>query len=416
MTIQEKITLAKLLSVQWWPYLSEAVVRVPVRYSKHVPTMGVTDEWILYINPEWAESKTVAELALIISGHEVGGHLLNDHASRCTGLHHELSNIAGDLAINCRLDNYRACACVSGDKNRIDVPEIPSEALMPKQFIDKAGNPFPPDLILEDYYALLINNANQKPGPKHQCGSGATGTKADWEESEKSGDDGSGQGRGVSPAEASLIRDSVAKACKSHEEARGRGSVPEGLLRWADDRLRPPQVPWTAQVRRKISRIVAGRGRSDYSYSQHNRRSKGRIILPGMIEHKHRANAVFDTSGSMSDGRIRAGLSELVCAASHLGPIEVFACDAAAAKAGTLRTKSDVKKLELRGGGGTDMGAGLLAAAESKPMFTAVFTDGDTPWPDTKPIGLGEVLVVLIGKYGVNRVPAWADWVAVEDE
>jgi len=325
------------------------------------------------------------------------------------------------LAINCHLKNYRDSACLSGAKDQITVPDDPEEALYPKNFKAKDGTPFPDNLMMEEYYALLLDNATligtgQGKGDgkgKCKCGSGATGVAEDWEEGTSVGQDG--QDQGVSPAEASLIRDAVAAACKKHEEQRGRGSVPSGLLRWADDRLRPPQVPWTTQIRRHIQRIVAGRGRGDYSYTQYNRRSQGRLILPGMVEHKKKCNAVLDTSGSMCDERIRAGLSELVAAASHLGPIQLFACDAAAADAGTLRTKSDVKKLKLQGGGGTDMGAGLNAAAESKPTFTLVLTDGDTPWPEDKPTGLGEILVVLIGRYGADRVPDWAEWVAVDD-
>ena len=45
------------------------------------------------------------------------------------------------------------------------------------------------------------------------------------------------------------------------------------------------------------------------------------------------------------------------------------------------------RDVELLGGGGTDMGAGLAKAAELRPRpdLIIVLTDGYTPWPSAPP-------------------------------
>ena len=60
--------------------------------------------------------------------------------------------------------------------------------------------------------------------------------------------------------------------------------------------------------------------------------------------------------------------------------VRVLACDTAVAPAQRV---SSARQVQLVGGGGTDMGAGIAAAAalRPRPAVTVVLTDGYTPWP-----------------------------------
>jgi predicted metal-dependent peptidase len=91
--------------------------------------------------------------------------------------------------------------------------------------------------------------------------------------------------------------------------------------------------------------------------------------------------------------------------------LRVIACDAQAYHAQRVR-KLDAIRLE--GGGGTDMGAGLDAAADLRPRpnLIIVLTDGFTPWRPAPPPGI-RVVVGLMDRRG--QTPDWAETVLVGD-
>ena len=73
----------------------------------------------------------------------------------------------------------------------------------------------------------------------------------------------------------------------------------------------------------------------------------------------------------------------------------MLSCDVAADAVQHVRRG---KHIELRGGGGTDMGRGLAAAYEATPKANTVvvLTDGYTGWPDKKPPRGMDVIVGVI--------------------
>jgi len=94
----------------------------------------------------------------------------------------------------------------------------------------------------------------------------------------------------------------------------------------------------------------------------------------------------------------------------------VIACDAEAHQAQRLRSLSAVDNLRLKGGGGTDMGAGIEAALalRPRPHVVVVITDGDTPWPSERPRGLEHGFVVLSQEWRQKDVPEWMTSLVIE--
>jgi predicted metal-dependent peptidase len=90
--------------------------------------------------------------------------------------------------------------------------------------------------------------------------------------------------------------------------------------------------------------------------------------------------------------------------------VRVLACDTAV---GPARRVSSARQVELVGGGGTDMGAGIAAAAllRPRPGIVVVLTDGFTPWPEEPPRGIRAV-VGLLGD-DAPEAPGWARSVRV---
>jgi predicted metal-dependent peptidase len=135
--------------------------------------------------------------------------------------------------------------------------------------------------------------------------------------------------------------------------------------------------------------------------------------LPGLRQPTPQVAVVIDTSGSVSDAMLGEALAEVTGVVRALGvghtALRVVCCDAQAYTAQRVR---EVARITLSGGGGTDMGAGLAAAAALRPRpdVIVVLTDGFTPWPVRPPAGT-RVVVGLLDPDG--SVPTWAPHVLV---
>lgn len=250
------------------------------------------------------------------------------------------------------------------------------------------------------------------------CGSGSGGTRRDHELPDSQNDDGS-----IDAGRGTLIRKNVAVAIAEH--SRTRGSVPGGWQRWADRTLNP-KVDWRKELNAVVRKTAANvAGMKDYSYSRPARRSAAlpNIVLPSM--RAPRPPSVFvvvDTSGSMSDDMLAQCLAEiqgiLNRVANHGDPVRVIACDASATEVQSVRT---VKKIDLVGGGGTDMRVGIRQAAQAKPRadLVIVLTDGETPWPDAPPPenpNARYVAVLVDGEASYSQVPAFMHKIVIEPE
>ena len=83
----------------------------------------------------------------------------------------------------------------------------------------------------------------------------------------------------------------------------------------------------------------------------------------------------------------------------------------------------DLSRVEVSGGGGTDMRVGINAALElrERPNVIVVLSDGGTPWPNEQPHGV-QVVVGLVGSWGRKHEPIareampWAEVVLVGDD
>lgn len=392
------IRAGRVLAMRYAPYLSTALLRMVIVETPECPTAATDERWRFYINPSFAATLPVEHMAYVWL-HEVG-HCLRGHPARWRALNepaarHMLFNIAGDALINADVDDMT--------ENRPQDP-VRLEALgLPSAHRGKS---------VEELYRLLLKQAEQatastggaESGDVQDCGSGAGGDARPWELPSGETADGS-----VDPGDADLVRDAVATEIDKH--ARTRGDVPAGLRRWAGDRLQPV-VDWHAELRAVVTAHIGQQsGRRDYSYQRPSRRRASGVVLPGMVGHAPPSVAVvIDTSGSMDAGDLARALAETGDLVRRLSrtkqAIRVLSCDASP---GTAQTIRDVRQVELVGGGGTDMVAGIEAALELRPRpdLVVVITDGWTPWPMQPPLGSVKVVAVLTQSDHPGNVPAW---------
>lgn len=400
-----RIMAARVIAQQRWPYVSNLLFNFKLVEVSHerLPTMAVDSGWRLYYSPVFVLGEAPEALATVLL-HECL-HCLHDHADRFQTLRrpadeHPIWNYAGDAAINAVLDEG----------------SMPWPTVTPVRYADLASYGVTDAMTTEAAFFAIMEHHGAHPEDFTyvvDCGSISGGTSRGYELPSDSD-----QTPGMRSDQQDIIRDRVAHDVLVH--ARDRGSVPAGLLRWAEELLNP-RIDWREALASRMRRDLASvAGHRDYTYMRPSRRHEAMrlagsaAILPAMRQPAPpRIACVIDTSGSVSEDELRAFLGEVVGitrAVGVAGGLTVIACDSAAYAPQKVRSQGDVESVRLEGGGGTDMGAGLAAAAllSPRPHIVVAFTDGFTTWPEAPPRKVDSVIVVLSDLATQSLVPDWA--------
>ena len=381
MTPESLIRFARAYSAQKLPWFAPALFRCQIHITDKVNIAAIDQHFNIYFNPGVVETinhssdrdSTLAQLGFLWI-HEIS-HVLREHYARCEEWNAQelLWNIAADLEIN---DSQWA-----GLKMPKQYP-----GLIPARFKQKNG------LLAENYYGNLFEQGERSVratyrelfpaanGEYPDDGSGVHGKQRPWEVRNAA------DGQQLDEIEVEVVRRSVAVEMKNH---RGMGSMPGNWSRWVEGKLQP-KVDWRQLLRHRMS-VAINRGvgsRIDYSYSRPSRRqSVYQPILPPSLggDLSARITCVVDTSGSMGPQVLGQAVGE-VCGVldAFRIPVTVIPCDARAYEPIRIASPSDYFKLQhLKGGGGTNMIAGIEAALNGKPAPDSilVLTDGYTPYP-----------------------------------
>ena len=394
----EGLAAARLWAATKFPYLATGVFGAQVIADPGSGTLSVDESWRMHADPEVTADWTPAQLGSVLIHHVC--HLLRIHGERAQD-----TGVRPDEAA----DWIRAADAEINDDLVPAGLELPGRPVLPRDL--GAGD----GLLAEQYFAGIRRQAARaaesqaRSGPWLDwldCGSGADGIPRPGQ--------GQGSEGGLPPWQADLLRRQVAQDVIAH--GKQPGTVPAGLLRWAEEVL-TPKVNWRAVLAAELRRAVAEvSGAVDYSYRRPSRRSAvaGPVVLPALRRPVPEVAVVCDTSGSMTEDLLAMVLAEVEGLLRALGlarQVRVLACDTAVAPAQRV---SSARQVELIGGGGTDMGAGIGAAAalRPRPAVTVVLTDGYTPWPAAAPKGM-RVVVGLLGE-GAPDAPPWTRSVRVE--
>lgn len=389
---EPRVAAARLWGAMHFPYLATALFASPVVAAPGLGSIAVDRSWRLYIDPEIACRWSAEEIGSVLVHH--AGHLLRDHAGRAEQL--------GIDDASERAWVTAADAEINDDLVETDA-SFPLEPIVPSALGCEAGG------FAEDYFRSIRDLKEFACG---ECGSGAHGHHRSWELRA----DGV---PAISRAGAQLLRCKVASEIRSHCGA-GKlpGSVPRGWRIWADAML-DPQVDWRRTLGAAVRTSFAGvAGCVDYSYARPSRRASvmGSIVMPTMRRPLPMVAVVIDTSRSMS-ALFGDVLAEVDAILRGIGVgrecLRVLSCDA---HVHAIQRVTWARQVELYGGGGTSMVAGIESALalRPRPSMIVVLTDGYTPWPATAPRG-ARIVVGLVGK-GRWQVPGWATVVRIEQE
>jgi hypothetical protein len=384
-----KLAAARLWATTRMPYLASALFACEMRPDPDSGTIGVDGTWQVNADPAVVDELDVEQLGRLLV--HLSGHVIRDHAGRAQRL-----GVAED---NARARwNRSADAEINDDLLADDcLPDAAPD--LPATLGCEAGG------LAEGYYQAA------RDGPRRwDCGSGADGCR-------RPGDGG----EGIGPEQAELLRLGVAAEIQRHA-AGEPGSVAGGWLRWAEHVL-PSRIDWRRVLAAEIrSAVAAVAGKVDYSYRRPSRRAhlNRDVVLPTLHRPVPDVAIVCDTSDSMHERLLARALAEVEGVLARAGlrqtQVRVVAVDA---DVHVTRRVSRAAQVELAGGGGTDMGKGILAAAElrPRPSLVIVLTDGFTPWPERAPAALRVVVGLLSDGSGPPSwaPPAWARTVLIED-
>jgi predicted metal-dependent peptidase len=375
---------------------------IPVR-TDQIESMAVDSRWRLYYNDGWIAAHSVEENAAVLI-HEVS-HLLRDHEARkqAAAVRDErLWNTAADCEIN--------------DDLLAEGLPLPHDPPRPEKYGLHNGQ------NAETYYRHLFkppqsNQANAavqtesgdtnaaSPSPCPDCGSGAHGERRAWELPD---DDGSANGvPGVDPVKAELVRRDVAQ--RILDRTGDAGDVPLGWRLWARTVL-APKVDYMATIRHAVRRALRDStlGRYDRTYKRPNRRQAayGAFIMPSFHQPKPRPGFLIDTSASMQDSQLARAVAELGGLTRQLGyggEVLVACCDTVVHD---VRKVFNGSQVELYGGGGTDIAAGLrwFVDRNSEIDLLVVVSDCETAWSDEAP-----PFPVITIRVGDGPPPPWGD-------
>ncbi|QSY49040.1 MULTISPECIES: vWA domain-containing protein [Streptomyces] len=362
----EKLFAARLHAVRVRPYLATALFALHTVESRRVPTMAVDRYWRCYVSPAFVDRTPVEELAGVWV-HEVS-HLLRDHHGRSDrvarerGLTGPGERLRMNIAADCEINDD-----VFGDG-----------LVRPEGAIDPESLGLPEGELMEDYLRQFRLGPHTLSVTWLDCGSGADGLEREWD----LGPDGA---HGLSEQEIDAVRFRVAQGITGRP-----GNAPKAWRRWAEEAFHPPQ-PWRELLGSAVRSAVSGSGAGeDYTYGRPSRRSAGvpGAVLPSLRRSPPRVSVVIDTSGSVSDTELGSALLEVTAISRAVGGrrdlITVLPCDAAAR---IVHPLCRAEGIPLMGGGGTDLRTGFAKAlrAQPRPDVIVVLTDGQTPWPATRP-------------------------------
>lgn len=422
------------------PYLSAVLFGLRPHAAPGLGTVAVDQGWRLYYDPEtvtqWYEEAQSGQMNKVsgsndwhhgVAGavfHELG-HVLRQHFARCGDRDPREANKAMDREIN---DDVIAAGW-----------RLPGQPLLPADIGMEDG------LTFEEYYKVATPNPSiqrNTPGCGGACG-GIAGNPTEWEKNHqgdagRSGAAGQGEaGQQASdspcPAPAGDLEQQIALRktaldTLNHVKSGGRGTVPAGLQAWATSQLTPAKVDWRKKLASLTRQALAAcTGACDFTWRRTGRRalaSAGRAgwpLAPALHQPLPRVAIVLDTSGSMgckgSADRTRQeeALSEVLgIVQASGGDAWGVACDAAVEALARVRSVRDLQKLN-KGGGGTIMTPGVLAARKIKPDVIVIVTDGyvGDGWPSAEECRGTRVLAACVGGY-TKDVPAHIPFVEVD--
>lgn len=197
---------------------------------------------------------------------------------------------------------------------------------------------------------------------------------------------------------------------EAYNYAKQRGEIPLGLKREYEI-LNKSKINWRILLRREISKIVP----TDFTWSKPNKKYIWMdIYTPGIQKESVEVLIAIDTSSSVTKKELSQFISEIISIAKSFESIKlrIITHDARVYEDILIKDKdlNKLKKLKIRGGGGTDHRPLYKYIKEKKyyknTKLLISFTDGYSEFPK-KPI-IPTIFILAGNHVAKSRMPKWA--------
>ena len=355
-----------------------------------IPT-AATDGKTLYFNPEFMATLTLEERVFVFCHEVLHGIMMHCERGKYwhqmgqgpdgTSYDHELNNKAADYIINSVL-------------KKSQIGHMPKNGLY-RHDVDGTW-------ILEDVYKLLAKEKEDNPPPPPNGGGGD-------EQGEGESEDGHGgfDEHFIPEGEARDANEARASIEAAIQTAKMVGELPAELER-AISTIMEPKVSWEEELRKGCEEVA---GCDEVTWRRPHRR---RLAVYDQYMPRRTAYAtggaavILDMSGSIGTEEVAQFLGEVSSILSQCRPewLKVLWVDTKVSGVDDVEEAEDLPFLDPKGGGGTDMGAGLRYIRDEmddKPETIIVLTDGYTPWgeePDDSKLIWGITTKTILAPFG----------------
>jgi len=337
-----------------------------------MPTMGVGVrgyKLTCFYDKTFVEKNTVKHLTSILL-HECL-HLIHNHIKRTVGYEHKLSNIAQDMILNhiiTTIHKMKLPKVTQEEYDEVKAKNPNADIRVGQESCVMLDPNYKGELIFEPLYRWLKEqNEQRKQGKSHElsketsdlldnCESGMTvDCHMELDEAEQE------------------LKEQIGKEILEKAKMQMRGQMPGNVESALELALKKPHNNNLSIVKKMIA---ATKGSAKVkTYRRLNKRVTG---IKGKIKRSLAINVLLDVSGSMS-GEFEDALSEIFRDGYSINLVQV---DTRVNKIEKFERKEDLKRIVIRGGGGTEISPGVQYILDPKNKVShlpsIILTDGYT--------------------------------------
>lgn len=364
---KNKISAARMALALTEPFFSTLLFKYPLREDKKILTTAMDARGQIFYNPKYVEFLTTQELIFVLC-HEIL-HIVYQHSFRKGKRDHKLWNIACDAVINETLIALnigipiKSCVLYP-DANQFSADKVYEKLLKDKkvkqQWYDGA------DIINDGDADKPIDNSDPLKDARQRFGQKLNETER----------------KSVQISEKQNTSEALTLA---RLRSKGRSAAYGNFLRRVENLVMEESYPWYES----LLQFMRGFVNQEQSWRRPNRRFSN-VYLPTTARFPSMGKIIvgIDSSGSITE-------EELAFFAAHLNDIfeqcrpesiTVLWCDVEICGVNEYTLDDVPIKFEPIGGGGTDMRKITQWVNENEPLADVciIFTDGDTPFPESE--------------------------------